>query len=96
MTNEQKQRTEQQHIKYDTQDDYYITVINNIELNIRAYNNQCISLWIYDHNKNTEIIDDELSSLEEIKQVLKAKLQLDIELPTLKQLLRLQELKGGI
>jgi len=79
-----------QQTNYDTQDDYYYTVINNLELNLRAYNTQCISLWIYDHNTNREIIDDELSSLKEIKLVLQKNLQLYINLPSIKQLLELQ------
>jgi len=41
--------------KYDTQDDYYYTVINNIEINIRGYKKDRISLWIYDHNTEIEL-----------------------------------------
>ena len=93
----QEQKTiELTHTTYDTQDDYYITVINNIEINIRAYNTTTISLWIYNHTTNTEIRDDELSSLEEVTMVLQKNLNLHINLPTLNQLLRLQELQGGI
>ena len=85
-----KEQTEQ-HATYETQDDYYLTIVNNIELNIRAYTDSSISLWVYDHNTNTEIIDDELSSLEEIKLVLQKNLQLNINLPTLEELLKLQQ-----
>ena len=86
-----EKKEEQTQTTYDTQDDYYITVINNIEINIRAYTDSSIPLWVYDHNTNTEIIDDELSSLEEIKLVLEKNLQLNINLPTLEELLQLQQ-----
>ena len=89
--NTQGKTMKEQQTNYETQDDYYTTVINNIEINIRAYNKTCIHLWINDHNINTEIIDDELSSLKEIKLVLKKNLQLNINLPTLEELLKLQQ-----
>ena len=85
-----------QKIQYEITDDYYFTIINDIELNIRAYNKTCISIWIYNHKTDEEIIDEEYSSLKEIQEVLKTKLQLDIELPSIEELLKLQELKGGI
>jgi len=90
MTNEQTQKTEQQHTTYETRDDYYATVINNIEIIICAYNKTCIHLWIYDHNTDTELIDDELSSLEEVNMVLQKNLNLQINLPSIEELLELQ------
>ena len=93
MTNKQTNTTELQlkQTTYDIQDDYYFTVINNYEINIRAYNETSIHLWIYNHNTETEIIDDELSSLEEVTMVLQKNLKLHINLPSIKQLLELQQ-----
>ncbi len=94
----QQNKTETTTLKWDTQDDYYFTVINNIEINIRAYNKHTISIWIYDHDNNLEMIDDELSSLQEIQIVLNKNLHLQLQqddLPTINQLLQLQQKQGA-
>jgi len=76
--------------KYDTQDDYYYTVINNIEINIRGYKKDRISLWIYDHNTEIELDDNEYKSLHEIQNKIKTLTNIDNDLPTINQLLELQ------
>lgn len=76
---------------WDIQDDYYFIVINNIEINLRAYDNNSILLWLYDYDNNQEIIDDEFTSLEEITKTIQKHLKIDINLPTLEQLLKLQQ-----
>ncbi|MEA3384709.1 MAG: hypothetical protein U9Q20_08600 [Campylobacterota bacterium] len=83
--------TQQQTQTWDYTDDYYFTVTNNIEINIRAYNCNTLHLYIYDYDNNIEIIDDGLSSLKEIKKTIQTNLKIDINLPTLQQLLKLQE-----
>jgi len=76
---------------WDHIDDYYFTVINNIELNIRAYDNNSIHLWAYCHDNNLEMIDDTFQSLQEIHLVLNKNLKYKITLPKLEDLLQIQE-----
>ena len=82
---------QQQTQTWDTQDDYYYTVTNNIEINIRAYNETTLHLHIYDYDNDLEIIDDELSSLQEIQIIIQRNLKVDINLPTIQQLLKLKK-----
>ena len=63
-------------IQYKIINNYYLTVIEKIKLIIKAYNKTCISIWIYNHNTDEELLGKEYSSLHKI---LKTKLQLDIE-----------------
>lgn len=84
--------TQQPQHTFDYTDDYYFTVINNIEINIRAYDSATLHLWAYCHDNNQEMIDDELTSINEIQQVLQKNLDIkNINLPTLQQLLHLQK-----
>ena len=81
---------------WDYSDDYYYTVINNNEINIRAYDKELISLWIYNNTNNQEIFDDDLSSIQETTTTINTHLQVELtKLPTKDQLLQLQKGKNN-
>lgn len=76
---------------WDYQDYYYYSLINNFEINIRAYDENCISLWIYINSKDIEIKDNEYQNLEQVKEVINKSLLININLPTIEQLLKIKE-----
>ena len=75
---------------WDYQDDYYYVDLGNIEINIRAYNIDKLSMWIYNHNINKELVDDDYSSIQEVEEKIKKVFGFGINLPSIKQLLKIK------
>ena len=71
---------------WDYIDDYYFGHIEDIEINIRIFQSDDIGVWLYDHTKDKEILDEDYKNLEEVKVVLKDIFKTDIDLPSTKQL----------
>jgi hypothetical protein len=76
-------------VTWDYKDDYYIVEINDIEINIRTYKST-ILVWLYDHTKEIEILDEEYNSLEDIKIKLRGIFDFDIKLPNIIELQRIE------
>ena len=73
----------------DFKDDYYVIEVNNIEINIRTFKGS-ILVWLYDHIKDIEILDEEYKNLDEVKIKLKGILNYDIPLPNIIELKRIE------
>ena len=71
---------------WDYKDDYYFTNINDIEINIRIFEDDSYSIWIYDYIKDEEIIDKDYKNIYEVKAVLKDVFKMDISIPSISKL----------
>ena len=71
---------------WDYKDDYYYTNINNIEINIRIFEDDSYSIWIYNYIKDEEIIDKDYKNINEVKVVLKDVFKMDISIPSISKL----------
>ena len=71
---------------WDYKDDYYYTNINDIEINIRIFEDNSYSIWIYDYIKDEEIIDKDYKNIYEVKAVLKDVFKRDISIPSINKL----------
>ena len=71
---------------WDYKDDYYFTNINDIEINIRIFEDDSYSIWIYDYIKDEEIIDKDYKNINEVKAVLKDVFKMDISIPSISKL----------
>jgi len=76
---------EDKHI-WDYKDDYYYTNINDIEINIRIFEDDSYSIWIYNYIKDEEIIDKDYKNINEVKVVLKDVFKMDISIPSISKL----------
>ena len=68
---------------WDYTDDYYFTHIEDIEINIRVYEDDTISVWVFDNKKDVELLEDVFKSVKKLKDKLKDIFQADILLPSL-------------
>lgn len=79
---------------WDYEDDYYFTFIGYVEINIRAYDENNVHLWMYAHGGDKEIADDDFSSLallqEKINEILGAK----VTLPKIEELLKITRMRN--
>ena len=75
---------------WDYQDDYYYVNLGNIEINIRAYTVHELSMWIYHHNINKELVDEDYSSIKKIEEKIKEVFGFGINLPSVEQLLNIK------
>jgi hypothetical protein len=77
-------------IIWDYKDDYYfVSIDEDIEINIRVYKDS-ILVWIYDYNKDIEILDETYNSLDEAKNKISKILNIDIKLPNIIELKRIE------
>ena len=44
---------------WDYTDDYYFTHIEDIEINIRVYEDDTVSVWVFDNKKDVELLEGE-------------------------------------
>ena len=66
-------------LKWDYIDDYHFAAVDDIEINIRAYNDKCISVWIYNHKEDKEILDEEYKDIKKVQEILNNTLQQNIK-----------------
>ena len=75
---------------WDYKDDYYFAQIDDIEINIRMFESDVIGVWIYNHTKDKEILDEDYKNLEELKTILRDIFKTDISLPSIEQLKKIR------
>ncbi|QOY50919.1 hypothetical protein [Candidatus Sulfurimonas baltica] len=76
---------------WDYEDDYYFTFVGYIEINIRAYSENNLHLWMYEHGGDKEIADDDFSSLALLQLRINEILGAEVTLPKIEDLLKLGE-----
>ena len=73
---------------WDYRDDYYFTQIGEMEINIRAYSKNELSLWMYEYSSDEELVDADCKSLLELQEMIKEVVGAKIITPTLENLLK--------
>ena len=81
-----KNKIETINYTWDNKDDYYYVHIDELEINLHIYTDGTISLWLYNHNKDTELLDEEYKDIDDIKSVLKNVLDSNIDIDRLMNL----------
>ena len=71
---------------WDYIDDYYFTHVDDIEINIRVYEDDTISVWVFDNKKDVELLEDDFRSVKKLENKLNDIFQSDILLPSLKDI----------
>lgn len=79
---------------WDYQDDYYFTHIGNIEINIRAYSESDFHLWMYEHEVDKEIVDEDYTSLDALEDALKSLMRVEVILPDIEDLLKITRIEN--
>ncbi|MEA2019047.1 MAG: hypothetical protein U9N59_11420, partial [Campylobacterota bacterium] len=78
-----KTKIENRDTTWDYTDDYYYTQIDDIEINLRVYPNNTISVWIYNHTNDTELLDTEYKNIADLKLAFKNIFKQNINIPNL-------------
>ena len=73
---------------WDYRDDYYFMQIGDVEINIRAYSKNELSLWIYEYSSDEELVDADYKSLEQIQKVINEIIGVEVILPKIEDLLK--------
>ena len=73
---------------WDYRDEYYFTQIGEIEINIRAYSESELSLWMYKHDSDEELVDAYYKDMQELKNTINETIGVKVILPTLESLLQ--------
>ena len=74
--------------QWDYRDDYYFTQIGSMEINIRAYSKNELSLWMYEYSSDEELVDADCKSLLQLQEMIKEVVGAKIITPTLESLLK--------
>ncbi len=74
---------------WDYIDDYAFSVVNEIEINIRAYNESDLHLWAFNHKVEEELVDDDYSSLSLLQIKINEILGAEVILPKIEDLLKI-------
>ena len=74
---------------WDYRDDYYFLQIGDTEINVRAYSQNELSLWIYEYSSDEELVDADYKSLKQIQTVIKEIIGVEVILPKLEDLLKI-------
>ena len=61
---------------WDYRDDYYFTQIGDIEINVRAYSKNELSLWMYEYSSDEELVDAACKSLLKLQEMINYTLSL--------------------
>ena len=83
-----KQKVEVLSPVWDTRDDYYGCVENNIEINIRAYSESSLHLWLYNNDTDSELVDSMYKNVLDLQKELNEILGAKVTLPKIKDLLK--------
>ncbi len=78
-------------ILWDHMDDYYHVVVQDIEINIRAYSESSFHLWMYDNKKDDEVIDTMFTSYDELKSTMNGLLHSSVTYPKIEDLLKITQ-----
>lgn len=79
---------------WDYEDDYYFTFVGYVEVNIRAYRENNLHLWMYEHGRDKEIVDAYYASLALLQKKINEVLGAEITLPTIEDLLKIKGLEN--
>jgi len=82
--------------QWDYRDDYYFIQIGDIEINVRAYSKNELSLWMYEYSSDEELVDADYKSLEELQIVISEMVGLEIVLPKIESLLKITKGKKDV
>lgn len=77
---------------WDYMDDYYFCVIDDIEVNIRGYNDngeKSFHLWMYNNKKDDEVVDAMYSSYSELQEAMMKIIKGNITFPSTESLLKI-------
>ena len=76
--------------QWDYRDDYYFTQIGSMEINIRAYSKNELSLWMYEYSSDEELVDANYKSIEHLQTAVDEIVGMKIIIPTLTDLLKIK------
>ena len=83
-----KQKVDVLHPVWDASDDYYGCIENNIEINVRAYSESSLHLWMYDNQEDSELVDSMYKNISDLQIELNEILGAKVTLPKLEDLLK--------
>ena len=73
---------------WDYRDDYYFACIDDIEINIRAYSQREVTLWMYCYSDDEELVDAYYKSMQELKNTIDKVLGADVIVPSIEKILK--------
>ena len=74
--------------QFDYRDDYYFVQIGDVEINIRAYSKNELSLWIYEYSSDEELVDAYYKDIEHLQKVINEIIGVEVILPKIEDLLK--------
>ena len=83
-----KQKVDVLNPVWDARDDYFACVENNIEINVRAYSESSLHLWLYNNGTDSELADSMYKNILDLQKELNEILGAKVTLPKLEDLLK--------
>ncbi|QSZ41216.1 hypothetical protein GJV85_03505 [Sulfurimonas aquatica] len=73
---------------WDSRNDYSFATEEDIEINIRAYSESSLHLWMYDNHKDEELVDSMYKNISDLQKRLNEELGAEVTLPKIEDLLK--------
>jgi len=74
---------------WDYRDDYYFVHIGEIEINIRAYSINELSLWMYKYDSDEELVDAYYKDMQKLKNMINEIIGAKVIVPSIESLLKI-------